>query len=237
MAHGKANALDLEFCNALAQAFRDAAHARAVVLTGTGRIFSAGVDLPRVLGEGKAYTRDFLRAMDECFLALFTLERPAVAAINGHGIAGGCVLACACDSRLMVDEGATIGVPELGVGVPFPPVAMEILRHGIGTMQAQRLIVSCENLAPARALKTGLVDELAPADALNTAAHKQARRLAAMPPGTFALVKHGLRSPVLQHLASVQDHARAVAEHWQTDEVRTAIGAFVEGTLRKSSPG
>lgn len=234
MAHGKASAMDIEFCAALATAFREAANARAVVLTGTGRIFSAGVDLPRLLGEGDDYTARFLRVLDECFLALFTLERPAVAAINGHAIAGGCILACACDTRLMVDQGATIGVPELAAGVPFPPLPLEIMRHVVGTMGAQRLALGCENLPPAEAVKSGLADRLLPADKLEQAATEEARRLAAMPPGSFALVKRNLRAETLQRLATLQAHNHEVARHWQTDEVRTAIRAFVERTLNKA---
>src|SRR5262245_56968480 len=101
--HGKAGALDLELCEALHAAFREADSARALVLTGTGRIFSAGVDLPRLLADGEPYTRRFLTALDACFRTLFELERPVVAAINGHAIAGGCILACACDARWMAE--------------------------------------------------------------------------------------------------------------------------------------
>ena len=71
--------------------------------------------------------RSFLPALSAAFLAVFCSGKPVVAAVNGHAIAGGAILACACDRRVMDDSGGQFGVTELRVGVPFPPVALEIL--------------------------------------------------------------------------------------------------------------
>ena len=121
MAHGKASALDLEFLQALTAELDAAARdeVRAVVLTGTGSIFSAGVDLIRLRDGGSDYLAHFLPAMHTCFERLFFLPMPTVAAVNGHAIAGGGVLTLACDHRLMARGSARIGlavhglVPEL----------------------------------------------------------------------------------------------------------------------------
>src|SRR6185295_19635139 len=124
--HGKANTLDLELCQALTrelEAFRQSA-SKALVMTGSGRIFSAGVDLRRVVDEGASYVRAFLPAMSASFETLFSLLKPVVAAVNGHAIAGGCILAAAADRRLMARDGGRIGIPELLVGVPFPVVPL-----------------------------------------------------------------------------------------------------------------
>src|SRR4051812_13759621 len=133
MAHGKANALDLEFCAALTTQLEDCERsaAGAIVLTGTDRMFSAGVDLPRLVAGGAAYVREFLPALDRMLQALFSLATPVVAAINGHAIAGGCVMACAADYRIMAREPGRIGVTELLVGVPFPVVPLEIMRFAV----------------------------------------------------------------------------------------------------------
>ena len=233
MAHGKASALDLQFCEALTSAFREASSAGAVVLTGTGRIFSAGVDLPKILEGGESYTRRFLGAMDECFRSLFELERPVVAAINGHAIAGGCILACACDVRLMADGDATIGVPELAVGVPLPALPFEILRHAGGDPLVRRLVMGCENLPADQALRIGLVDRLIPAAELDSAALSEARRLASVPPSSFALAKRQLRAPALERVAGLKAHDERVVREWMSAEVRASIAAFVEKKLRR----
>jgi hypothetical protein len=128
LCHGKASALDLELCEALERAAAEAedSGARAIVLTGRGPIFSAGVDLKRLVAGGPDYVAEFLPALDAALLALFRCEKPCVAAINGHAIAGGALLAGACDLRLLARGPAGIAVPELKVGVPFPQVAVEI---------------------------------------------------------------------------------------------------------------
>lgn len=231
--HGKAGALDLELCEALAAAFRDASSARAMVLAGTGRIYSAGVDLPRVLAEGESYTRRFLAALDACFRSLFELERPAVAAINGHAIAGGCILACACDARLMAEGDATIGAPELVVGVPFPALALEILRLAGGDALARRLAMTGGSLPAAEAHRAGIVDRLVPAAELESASHAEALRLAAIAPASFALVKRQLRSPALERVAALKDHDERVVRAWCSPEIRASISAFVERTLKR----
>jgi enoyl-CoA hydratase len=233
MAHGKANALDLEFARALADAFKvEAREPAPLVITGTGRIFSAGVDLPRVVREGEAYIASFLAALDDCFLRLFELEKPVVAAINGHAIAGGCIISSACDVALMVDEGATIGVPELAVGVPFPPLPLEIMRHAMGTAGAQRLAISCENITPQAALQAGLVHRLTKADNLMPQAIAEAQRLAAVPRQTFSLVKRQLRTPAMQAVRALAGHNKEVANHWRSPEVKAAIQRFIDKTLK-----
>src|SRR5207253_4831329 len=101
MAHGKANAMSTEFCRALTARLAEAnsSPARAVIITGQGRMFSAGVDLLRLSEGGAPYVREFLPALNAMFEAVFTCPKPVVAAVNGHAIAGGCVLACAADHR------------------------------------------------------------------------------------------------------------------------------------------
>ena len=120
---GPVNALDLELLGALTAAF-DRADS-PVVLTGAGRTFSAGVDLRRIVEEPDSYVAEFLAALARAFLAVFTHPRPTVAAINGHAIAGGCLFALCCDTRVI--GAGTIGLTELAVAVRFPRSGLEIV--------------------------------------------------------------------------------------------------------------
>jgi enoyl-CoA hydratase len=212
LAHGTVNAMDLELCEALAASCREAASARAVVLTGAGRAFSAGVDLHRVLDGGTAYVERFLPALGEAFRALFSIGKPVVAALNGHAIAGGCVLAAAADVTLMADGPGRIGVPEIRVGVPFPRIALEILRYKAGEVAARKLVLGARNHTPAEAAALGLVDEVAEPGALRGRAVESAIALAeAVPPDTFALTKAQLHRDALDRTARFANDAEVLA--------------------------
>jgi enoyl-CoA hydratase len=189
MAHGKANAMSLEFCRALEARFAELREnrAQAVVLTGRGAIFSAGVDLLRLAEGGAAYVREFLPVLNAMFAAVFEFPKPVVAAVNGHAVAGGCVLACAADRKLMAREAGRIGVTELKVGVPFPAGAMEIMRRAVAPQALEEVIFGAATYAPADALPRGLIDEAVEGAALTARALAVAAELAALPPAAFAL--------------------------------------------------
>ncbi|HYQ35408.1 MAG TPA: enoyl-CoA hydratase/isomerase family protein, partial [Mycobacterium sp.] len=126
---GRVNAQDVELLEELTGAFGELERsgAGALVVTGGGRAFSAGVDLNRVVEGGAGYTDRLIPALSDAFDAMFCYPGPTVAAINGAAIAGGCVLACACDRRLISPD-AQIGASEVRVGVPFPAAALEVMR-------------------------------------------------------------------------------------------------------------
>ncbi|WP_433472432.1 enoyl-CoA hydratase/isomerase family protein [Spirillospora sp. CA-142024] len=234
LAHGKVNALDLEVCRAIGQTMRDLddreGPVRAVVVTGAGRAFSAGVDLKRVADGGAPYVAEFLPALSEAFRSVFDLGKPVVAAVNGHAIAGGCVLAAACDRRIMAAGSGTIGVPELRVGVPFPASALEIMRFALGPVAARSVIFDGANHGPEAALALGLVDELSEPDALLDRALAVAGRMAAdIPADTFRHTKAQVRQEANERLDRIAEPA--TVELWTTAATDGRIRAFMERTM------
>src|SRR5438105_262757 len=200
--HGKANALDIELCQALTkqlEAFRQST-SKALVVTGAGKMFSAGVDLVRLSKDGAAYVRAFLPAMNSMFETLFSLLKPVVAAVNGHAIAGGCIIACAADHRLMARDGGRIGIPELLVGVPFPVVPLEIMRFAVAPPHLQALVYRGATLSPDEALQHGLLDGVVDQAPLVEQAIAVAQAMAAIPLSAFALTKRQLREPVRERI-------------------------------------
>ena len=235
MAHGKVNAFDPEFMKGLAGQLDalEAADTAAVVLTGAGRVFSAGVDLRRLVDGGADYVKALLPRLGGAFSRAFAFPRPLVAAVNGHAIAGGCVLACACDYRVMADGAGRIGTPELSVGVPFPGMALEILRLAVPAHRLQALIYRGLTCAPAEAVANGLVDELAAPEAVVDRAVEVAARLGALPPASFSLTKRMIREPSRNRVRDLQAVDEAVAEAWASPPVQEAVRAYVERTLGK----
>jgi enoyl-CoA hydratase len=237
MAHGKANAMDVEFCTQLVSRLEDcrAPDVSALVLTGQGGIFSAGVDLLRVVDGGADYVRAFLPALRRMLDAIFSFEKPVVAAINGHAIAGGCILACAADRRFIAHT-ATIGVPELLVGVPFPTVAIEIVRFAASPQHLQSLIYGGAALGAEAAVTQGLADVAVEPVALPRRAQSIAEAMAAIPPAAFAAVKQRLREPTLQRIREVAPGVdAAVVDEWASPETLRSIRSYVERTFKKPS--
>jgi enoyl-CoA hydratase len=231
MAHGKVNALDVELLQAIAGAFGSLEPGRAVVFTGAGRAFSAGVDLKRIADGGLDYVRVFRPSLSAAVKAVFDHGGPVVAAVNGHAIAGGCVLAAACDLRLM--SGGTIGLSEMRVGVPFPAVPLEVMRHVMGPA-VRRLVWNAELLGPAEALAAGLVDEVTAPEELDGAALAAAERLARIPADVYAYTKRQLQGPARDRLASVsQADDDASTQMWASPAVLAAIDGFMSALKQK----
>ena len=235
LAHGKVSALDVDLCQALVRELGEiaASDARALVVTGTGSAFSAGVDLFRVLDGGAAYLRQFLPAMEAFFKTLLTFSKPAIAAINGHAIAGGCIIAAACDYRVMAEGSGRIGVPELAVGVPFPALPFEIVRARVLPTPFRDLVFTGRTVLPSEAIAVGLIDETAPADVLMTRAAHAAEKLAEITPVTFALTKRAFTEPLLERVRAAATLDRDVFEAWESSVVQSRIRAYLERTVGK----
>jgi enoyl-CoA hydratase len=235
--HGKVNALDVEFCDALAARFKELAAsrtARAVVLTAKGNVFSAGVNLIRLSEGGADYVRQFMPSLHRCFEAVFFHPKPVVAAVNGHAVAGGCVLACCADRRIMARGEGRIGVTELLVGVPFPVLAFEIMRLAVPARFLAEAIYSGATYLPDAAVERGLIDELAePAEVLEDAC-AVAQELAALSPAAFAQTKAQLRQAAAERVARDAAVEKAATEIWAGPETLAYVRAYVQRTLKKS---
>jgi enoyl-CoA hydratase len=227
--HGRVGAMDAELLDGLTDAVRDSD--QALVFTGTGSSFSAGVDLRRILDGGRPYTEAFLVSLSRMFRTVFDHPRPTVAAINGHAIAGGCVLALACDVRLM--SGGRIGLAELAVGVPFPTTALEIVRHALGT-NADRAVLRAETVGSEQALALGMVHEVTAADELLPRALDLATELAARSPESYRLAKERLHRPAHEAIAATtaEDDA-AVLAGWTSEDTHRRIEAALDALTRR----
>lgn len=237
MQHGKANALDAEFCAALTRQFealRDA-DAAAVVIASAGRMFSAGVDLPRAAEGGADYLKTFVPILNALFRTIFFFPKPVVAAVNGHAIAGGCVLACCADRRFIARDAGRMGVTELLVGLPFPGFAFEVLRYATAPARFPEFVFSGATFEPDAALACGFVDEIVAAEELLDRAVHHAETLAALRPEAFALSKKHMRRPVQDWLDrhAAQQEAE-VLDVWLAPETITRIRDYVARTFKKS---
>ncbi|WP_214368106.1 enoyl-CoA hydratase/isomerase family protein [Pseudonocardia sp. H11422] len=236
LAHGPVSAMDLELCQAVTEQLRGlvADPARAVVLTGTGSSFSAGVDLRRILDGGPDYVQRFFPALAEMFQVAFELTKPVVAAVNGHAIAGGCVLAATADVTLMADGKGRIGLPEIKVGVPFPRIALEVVRYTVGEVAYRRMILGAATHTPADAHAMGLVDQVVDPAELTARAIEVAQGLAdKVPADTFAATKTQLRRECLERTARYADEDATGIALWSRRATDGWMARYLESVTRK----
>ena len=228
--HGKANALDIELCEALVQALDEAHPAGALVITGTGSIFSAGVDLVRVVDGGAAYLGQFLPLLRDAFRRLAMVEKPVVAAVNGHAIAGGFILLAAADRAVASAGPGRLGTTELLVGVPFPEIALQLLRLRAGARAAELAYLG-QTYDVGVALELGLVDEVSEA-ALDRAV--QLAEAMAATGAAFAITKRQLRRPLSDALeAYAEEHDLVVDATWLSRPALERVEAYVDSVIRK----
>lgn len=225
-----ANALSPELIAAL-RATVDAAPgegARALVLSGAPGLFSGGLDVPYLITLDRPAILNAWRGFYELLRALAASRIPIAAAITGHAPAGGAVLAIFCDARIMAEGDFKIGLNEVQVGIPMPPVIYQGLRRLVGLRQAERLCVSGQLVAPAEALRLGLVDELAPPERLVERAVEWSRSLLALPPEAMASTRRLVRSGLASLFAEGNEAELAgLVDQWFGTETQGALRALV----------
>jgi enoyl-CoA hydratase len=201
---GKANAMNDAFLDGLDRAFGEfeSSGARAAVITGYATYFSAGLDLATLATLPRADLRSFLSKFHRVMVRVFGCPRPVVAAVNGHAIAGGCVLAMQADRRVAADGAFKIGLNETRIGIGLPPVVVETMRMRLPAASWNEVMLEGLLFTPEEARSRGLVDDVVAPGRVESAALDAAQGLASIPAAAFAQVKASLRGPALRALAA-----------------------------------
>lgn len=227
LSRGKVNAINQTVVDELGQCLETLAADRdlkAVVLTGRGKFFSFGFDVTEFLSYTQAEFAGYLTAFTDLYTYLFTYPKPVVAALNGHTIAGGCMLALACDYRLMAAGKARISLNEITFGASVFAGSTEMLRFLIGSAKATDVLYSGSMYSAEEALALGLVQSVSNADQLVDRARRIAADLAARPAPAFTSIKSLLRKPIAE--AMVRREAASIGEFvdiWYTAETWAKI--------------
>ena len=189
------NALGTTLMEATRERLR-AAGGAPVLLSGAGDAFSAGLNLKEVVSLDQAGMTRFLGLLEDLVATLFAYPGPTVAAVNGHAIAGGCVLALCCDHRVVrAEPRLRIGLNEVALGVPFPPRTLAAVMYRVPPRSRDEVLLGAELHAPEAALRLGLVDEIA-VDPVARARERLAL-LASHPAAAYAATKTTLRGALV----------------------------------------
>ncbi len=227
--HG--NAINPELVDALTTTFRGVGEdpgVRGVMLAAAGKLFSPGLDLQELILLDREAMTGFLKRFVDCILTLYTFEKPVVAAMHGHAVAGGCVLSLTADWRVL-RRGALVGLNEVMVGVPFPYGVSMILRDVVPGPKLAEVVLLGKNFRDEEALDVGLVHELAPPDAFEEICRSRLDELAGKDPTAFAITKRYLRSPTAERIRKHDlDRVEEFVTSWFSAETRSRVRAIVD---------
>ncbi|MCA1825360.1 MAG: enoyl-CoA hydratase/isomerase family protein [Myxococcales bacterium] len=216
---GKVNAIGSAFLEGLNALLDGLGDAKAAVVVGRGNAFSAGLDLHDLVDLDRASMRSFIAKFDATMLRLWELPIPLVAAVNGHAIAGGCVLALQADLRLAADKDARIGLNETQLGIGLPAVVLETLRAQVPPSSLAAIALEGRLFSPREALQLGLLHEVVPEAELFERALARAQSLAALWPAGVRQVKSALRAPVAARIREIDaTQSEKWVESWLSAE-------------------
>lgn len=218
---GKVNALNEPAVDELADCFRTLAadpEAKAIIFTGQGKFFSFGFDIPEFLTYSKERFTSYLTKLTGLYAYLFMYPKPLVAALNGHTIAGGCMLALACDYRVMVSGKAKISLNEITFGSSLFAGSLRMLKFVVGEKNAQSIAYSGAMYTAEEAQQLGLVDQVTLEEKLMDDAREAARRFAARDAAAFRSIKGMLRTSAAEDMRRCEESSvREFVDIWYSE--------------------
>jgi enoyl-CoA hydratase/carnithine racemase len=227
LARAPVNALNPGLCAQLADGVRGAiaGGASGIVLSGGPKVFSAGLDVPHLLGLGadRAALRTAWSGFFDAVRAIGESPVPVAAAIAGHAPAGGCVLALCCDYRVMAEGPFRIGLNETQVGLVAPEGIQHLLRRVVGAYRAERMLVAGEMVDSARAFDIGLVDELVAIDAVGRRALAWVEALLALPRKPMLRTREIARADLVAALQPERIELEHFLDAWMEPDTQAGL--------------
>ncbi len=226
-----ANAMEPDFLHEIADCF-DALDGnddvKAIILTGTGRVFSAGVDLKQLAGLDIPAQDRLVLAINRMCASVYGTLKPVIGALNGHAIAGGLVLALACDYRVAAAGGSQFGLAEVRVGVPFPEAPFAVVEEQLPRAALRQLIQFGDPVDVGTAQAMGVIDEIVAPDELMARALEKAQASLAIPSQGYAEIKNQQRGAAIEKMRNlVKENRDKYLGGWINDEARTAAARLL----------
>ena len=230
---GVTNTIDLQLVEELSETLQGVTHdpgVHSLVLGSSNeRFFSIGFDIPQLFGLARQDFKFFYQTFNRVCMDLYTLPKPTIAAITGHVIAGGCILALCCDYRFIARGRKLMGLNEIRLGVPVPYLADCILRHVVGVRYAREITDTGEFYQPEESLQMGIVDQVLPLEQVLPKSVEKARLLGALPQEPFAMIKRNRVERVeAQVLTRLEEKERFFVDRWYSDEARERLREAME---------
>ncbi|UKT63781.1 enoyl-CoA hydratase/isomerase family protein [Pedobacter mucosus] len=237
LSKGKSNALNRELVTELDEMLKNISaddNIGGVILTGTAPFFSAGLDLIELYNYNEEETKSFWKLFLGFTANMIAFKKPVVAAISGHSPAGGCVMALACDYRVMAEGPYIIGLNEVPVGIIVPNSIFQLYSFWIGKAEASRSLLSGKLYSPDEALKVGLVDEIVKNESILTAAERKIKKFMELESNTWSQSKLNIREELIAAANADQSEAlEKMLAQWWSPSTRHILKTILENLQRK----
>jgi len=221
------NALNEQVLDELKAAFHGVAHdesIKAVVLTGEGSFFSFGFDVPGFMSLPKDDFQSYVSKFSNLTKHIFTFPKPTIAAINGHAVAGGCVLALACDYRITKSEKAKIALNEMTFGSTVFSSVTEILKYAVGSREGEKILYSGKMYSAQDALSVGLVDKVSGEKEFLSDVTQVAQKFAEKDIRAFSSIKKILKQDTLNSInMNEEESILEFVDIWYSDSTREQL--------------
>lgn len=229
---GKSNALNREMVTELYDMLHHIEQDEnigGVVITGKEGFFSAGLDLMALYHYNEEEAKSFWQLFLHFTAKITAFKKPLVAAINGHSPAGGCVIALACDTRVMAEGKYIIGLNEIPVGIMVPNSIFQLYSFWLGQANAYKSLLEGKLFSPEEALAIGLIDEVVKPESILTIAERRARKLMAFEPNTWQQSKLNLRKDLIALTGADQSQDLALMlKQWWSPNTRAILKALID---------
>jgi 3,2-trans-enoyl-CoA isomerase len=234
---GKSNALNREMISELNEMLKSIAgdpNIGGAIVTGKENFFSAGLDLIELYNYSETEATSFWNLFLDFVATMTAFKKPLVAAINGHSPAGGCVIALACDYRIMAEGKYIVGLNEVPVGIIVPNSIFQLYAFWLGQASASRSLLEGKLFSPEEALQIGLVDELANPASILTAAERKIRKYMAMERNTWGQSKLNIRKDIIAATASDQKtELDVMLQQWWSPATRSILKTIIDNLQKK----
>ncbi|RZK43745.1 MAG: enoyl-CoA hydratase/isomerase family protein [Pedobacter sp.] len=237
LSRGKSNSLNKEMITELSDMLRNISadsNIGGVIVTGKENFFSAGLDLIELYNYNEDDAKDFWHLFLNFVAEITAFKKPLISAINGHSPAGGCVIALACDARVMAEGKYIIGLNEVPVGIIVPNSIFNLYAFWLGKAAATRHLLEGKLFSPEEALSVGLVDELVKPESILTAAERKARKYLAFEANTWQQSKINIRKDLIASTSADQSaDLEVMLKQWWSPSTRAILKTIIDGLQKK----
>jgi enoyl-CoA hydratase/carnithine racemase len=222
------NALNLDFLKEISNNLYELnknPEVRAVVITSTNdKFFCIGFDLPYLITLSIEDVKTFYTTYNQLSLDLFSFPKPTVAAINGHAIAGGCILTLCCDYRYISEGRKLMGLNEIKMGLPVPYPGDRILTQIVGSKIAKEIMEVGDFYPSESSLKMGMVDGIFPLEQVLTKSIERAELLGNYPTPAYKMIKQNRVEKVKDEIQkSLEEKQQYFLNCWEKDATQNLL--------------